>query len=104
VRGRSAQCRSSAASTIPTNAPPEAEGCISSHHSLFHRLRSTAVENFNEQFKGILDAQDPVPTRGLVATRRFARGAVRVYQLLLWHHHEHGLAPRVGLKPALKAA
>lgn len=71
---------------------------------VFHKLRSTAIENFNEQFKGIFDAHGPVPTRGLVATQRFALGAVLVYQLLLWHRHDHGLALRVGLKPALKAA
>src|SRR5215216_658562 len=71
---------------------------------VFHRLRSTAIENFNEQFKGIFDAHGPVPTRGLIATRRFALGAVLVYQLLLWHRHEQGLDPRVGLKPYLKAA
>jgi hypothetical protein len=71
---------------------------------VFHRLRSTAIENFNEQFKGIFDAHGPVPTRGLVATRRFALGAVLVYQLLLWRRHQQGLDRRVGLKPALKAA
>ena len=71
---------------------------------VFHKLRSTAIENFNEQFKGIFDAHGPVPTRGLIATRRFALGAVLVYQLLLWHRHEQGLDPRVGLKPYLKAA
>jgi len=71
---------------------------------VFHRLRSTAIENFNEQFKGIFDAHGPVPTRGLVATRRFALGAVLVYQLLLWRRHQQGLDQRVGLKPALKAA
>jgi hypothetical protein len=71
---------------------------------VFHRLRSTAIENFNEQFKGIFDAHGAVPTRGLVATQRFALGAVLVYQLLLWQRHEHGLDLRVGLKPALKAA
>jgi hypothetical protein len=71
---------------------------------VFHRLRSTAIENFNEQFKGIFDAHGPVPTRGLVATQRFALGAVLVYQLLLWRRHQQGLDRRVGLKPALKAA
>ena len=71
---------------------------------VFHKLRSTAIENFNEQFKGIFDAHGPVPTRGLAATQRFALGAVLVYQLLLWQRHEHGLDLRLGLKPALKAA
>lgn len=71
---------------------------------VFHQRRSSAIENFNEQFKSIFDAHGPVPTRGLAATQRFALGAVLVYQLLLWHRHEHGLHLRVGLKPALKAA
>ncbi len=71
---------------------------------VFHKLRSTAIENFNEQFKASFDAHGAVPTRGLAATRRFALGAVLVYQLLLWYRHEHGLDLRVGLKSCLKAA
>ncbi len=71
---------------------------------VFHKLRSTAIENFNEQFKGLFDAHGAVPTRGRANTCRFALGAVLVYQLLLWQRHEHGLDLRVGLKPALKAA
>jgi hypothetical protein len=71
---------------------------------IFHKLRSTAIENFNEQFKGIFDAHGQVPTKGLNATRRFALGAILVYQLTLWYRFEHGLDLRVGLKPFLKAA
>jgi hypothetical protein len=71
---------------------------------IFHKLRSTAIENFNEQFKGIFDGHDQVPTKGVTNTRRFALGAVFVYQLTLWYRFEHGLDLRVGLKPFLKAA
>ncbi len=71
---------------------------------VFHKLRSTAIENFNGQFKGIFDVQGAVPTKGLANTRRFALGAVLVYQLTLWYRHEHGLDLRVGLDPFLKAA
>jgi hypothetical protein len=71
---------------------------------VFHELRSRAIENLNEQFKGIFDAHGQVPTKGLVNTRRFALGAVLVYQLTLWYRHEHDLDLRVGLKPFLKAA
>ncbi len=71
---------------------------------IFHKLRSTAIENFNGQFKGIFDVQGAVPTRGLTNTRRFALGAVFVYQLTLWHRHEQRLDLRVGLDPFLKAA
>jgi hypothetical protein len=71
---------------------------------VFHSLRSRAIENLNEQFKGMFDAHGQVPTKGLTATRRFALGAVLVYQLTLWYRHEHDMDLRVGLKPFLKAA
>ena len=71
---------------------------------VFHKLRSAAIENFNGQFKAIFDVQGAVPTKGLGNTQRFALGAILVYQLLLWYRHEHALALRIGLKPALKAA
>jgi Transposase DDE domain len=71
---------------------------------ILHELRSRAMENLHEQFKGIFDAHGQVPTKGLLNTRRFALGAVFVYQLTLWYRHEHGLDLRVGLKPFLKAA
>jgi Transposase DDE domain len=71
---------------------------------VFHELRSRAIENFNGQFKGIFDAQGQVPTRGLMRTRRFALGAVLVYQLTLLHRSRHGGDLRVGLKAFLKAA
>ncbi|HSH78512.1 MAG TPA: transposase [Herpetosiphonaceae bacterium] len=71
---------------------------------LFHKLRSTAIENFNEQFKGIFDGHGQGPTKGLTNTRRFALGAIFVYQLTLWYRHEHTMDLRVGLKPFLKAA
>jgi Transposase DDE domain len=71
---------------------------------IFHRLRSLANENFNAQLKGIFDCQGQVPTRGLVATRRFVLGAVFVYQLVLLHRSETGADLRAGLKPFLQAA
>lgn len=71
---------------------------------VFHSLRSRAIENFNEQFKGIFDAHEQVPTRGLAQTKRFALGAVFAYQVALLYRHEHGLSLRQGLKPFLRAA
>ncbi len=71
---------------------------------IFHELRSRAIENFNGQFKSIFDGHAQVPTKGLVATARFALGAVLVYQLALLHRHEHERDLRVGLKAFLKAA
>lgn len=71
---------------------------------VFHKLRSLAMENFNQHFKGIFDAHGQVPTRGFVNTTRFALGAVFVYQLGLMYRFEQNLPLNVGLKPMLKAA
>ena len=71
---------------------------------IFHKLRSTAIETVNEQFKGLFAGHGQVPTKGLVNTRRFALGAIFVYQLTLWYRHAHAMDLRVGLKPFLKAA
>ena len=71
---------------------------------LFHQLRSHAIENFNSQFKGIFDCLGQVPTKGLIATRRYVLGAVLVYQLTLLHRFETGADLRAGLKPFLQAA
>ena len=71
---------------------------------IFHKLRSITIENFNEQFKGIFDVHGQVPTKGLVNTRRFALGAIFVYQLVLLYRFEHHMPLRVGLKAFLKAA
>jgi hypothetical protein len=71
---------------------------------LFHELRSRAIENFNGQFKAIFGCLGAVPTRGLVATRRFALGAVLLYQLTLWHHAIAERDLRTGLKPFLLSA
>jgi hypothetical protein len=51
---------------------------------VFHRLCSVAMENFNEHFKGNFDGHGHVPTKGLLATQRFALGAIFGYQLALW--------------------
>jgi hypothetical protein len=71
---------------------------------LLHKLRSITMENFNEQFKAIFALHGPVPTRGRRATRRWALGAVWVYQLLLLERYQQGAHLRVGLKAFLKAA
>ncbi len=71
---------------------------------IFHKLRSVAIENFNEQFKGIFSAREQVPTKGRIPTKRFALGAVFVYQLALLYRFEKGMDLRVGLKPFLRAA
>lgn len=71
---------------------------------IFHRLRTTAIENLNEQLKSIFDVHRPVPTKGLRNTQRFALGAVFVYQLAVLYRAEHGLQTRSGLKAFLRAA
>ncbi len=71
---------------------------------VFHKLRSRARENFHEHFKGIFDGHGQVPTKGLIATKRFALGAIFVYQLALLYRFEHHLQLCVGLKAFLKSA
>ena len=71
---------------------------------LFHQLRTHAIENFNEHYKALFEGHGAVPTRGLLATRRYLLGAVLVYQLLLLYRFETGGDLRVGLKALFKAA
>jgi hypothetical protein len=71
---------------------------------IFHKLRSLAMENLNEHVKGIFGVHGSVPTKGLRNTKRFALGAILVYQLALLYRFEHGLDLNVGLKPFLQAA
>lgn len=72
--------------------------------SVFHKLRSVTIENFNELFKGIFSAHEQVPTKGLVATQRFGLGAIFLYQVALLYRFEHHMDLRVGLKAFLHAA
>jgi hypothetical protein len=71
---------------------------------IFHKLRSLAIENFNEHFKGIFDSHGQVPTKGLINTRRFALGAIFVYQLALLYRFQNSLDLNIGLKAFIKAA
>jgi hypothetical protein len=71
---------------------------------IFHKLRSLAIENFNEHFKGIFDSHGQVPTKGLINTRRFALGAVFVYPLTLLYRFQNDLDLNIGLKAFIKAA
>jgi hypothetical protein len=71
---------------------------------IFHKLRSLAIESFNEHFKGIFDGHGQVPTKGLINTQRFVLGAIFVYQLALLYRFQHALDLNVGLKAFIKAA
>jgi hypothetical protein len=70
---------------------------------IFHKLRSLAIENFNQHFKGIFDGHGQVPTKGLINTQRFALGAIFVYQLALLYRFQHGLDLNIGLKAFIKS-
>lgn len=70
---------------------------------IFHKLRSLAIENFNEHFKGIFDGHGQVPTKGLFNTQRFALGAIFVYQLAVLYRFQHGLDLNIGLKAFIKS-
>ena len=58
---------------------------------IFHKLRSVAMENFNEHFKSIFDGHTQVPPKGGSSTQHWALGAVFVYQGALVYRYEHGL-------------
>jgi hypothetical protein len=89
--------------TPPGGAYPHTDDGVAVRRIL-HKTRSIAIENFNEQFPGIFEGHGQVPTRGLVATRRFALGAIFVYQRALLHRHDIGADLRVGLKAFIRAA
>ncbi len=52
--------------------------------------------------EGIFDGHGQVPSKGLLATQRFALGAVFVYQLALVYRFEQEFC--IGLKAFLKSA
>lgn len=71
---------------------------------ILHKIRSIAIENFNEHFKVIFDVHASVPTKGLVATQRFVLSAVFVYQFAILYCFLQNLDLRLGLKALIKAA
>lgn len=89
--------------TSRRGAHPHRDGGVAVRR-VFHALRSKSIENWNGQFKAIFDVNQPVPTRGRMATRRWILGAVFVYQLTIVCRFHAGADLRVGLKPFLKAA
>jgi hypothetical protein len=89
--------------TTRRGAYPHTDGGVEVRR-IFHKLRSLAMENFNEHLKGIFGVHGSVPTKGLRNTKRFALGAILVYQIALLYRFEHGLDLNVGLKPFLQAA
>jgi len=89
--------------TTRRGAYPHTDGGVEVRR-IFHKLRSLAMENLNEHVKGIFGVHGSVPTKGLHDTKRFALGAILVYQLALLYRFQHGLDLNAGLKPFLQAA
>ena len=83
-------------------APPDDPG--KPVRAIFHALRHRTSEHLNELVKDLFGLHGPVPTTGLVNTRRYVLGAIFVYQLTLWYRFEHQLPLNVGLKAFLRAA
>ena len=71
---------------------------------VFYKVRYITMKNFHEHFKGIFEGHGQVPIKGLLATQRFALGAIFVYQLALLYRFEHDLELYFDLKAFLKAA
>jgi hypothetical protein len=97
------QCRDRILVTTQHGAYPHTGNGVEVRR-VFHKLRSITIENFNEHFKAIFCAHDQIQTKGEVNTKRWALGAILVYELALIYRHEHNLPLRQGLKPFLKAA
>lgn len=70
---------------------------------VLHKTRSTTIERWNGQYKGLFTAQGRVPTRGEQRSARFALSGVVLQQLMMWHRHLQGLHPTAGLLAALRA-
>jgi len=71
---------------------------------IFTKPVNQTAECGHEHFKGTFDGHGQVPTKGLIATQRFALGAIFVYQLALLYRFEQDLELCIGLKAFLKAA
>lgn len=71
---------------------------------IFHKLRSQAIEPFNNLFKSVFAWHTHLPVKGLRPSQLLALGAIFVYQLVLLYHHEHHLPIGLGLKAFLRAA
>jgi hypothetical protein len=72
--------------------------------TIFHTLRSQAIEPFKGLFKNVCEWRVKMPVNGLQRSQLLALGAVVVYQLVLLYQHEHDLPLGKGIKPLLRAA
>jgi hypothetical protein len=71
---------------------------------IFHKLRSQAIEPFNNLFKSIFTWHIQMPVKGLNRSQLLALGAIFVYQLVLLYQHRHHLPVGIGIKAFLRAA
>jgi len=71
---------------------------------LFHKLRSQAIEPFNNLFKSVFGWHTQMPVKGLRRTQLLALGAIFVYQLVLLYQSEQRLSLGKGITAFLRAA
>jgi hypothetical protein len=71
---------------------------------IFHKLRSQAIEPFNNLFKSVFNWHIQMPVKGLNRSQLLALGAILLYQLVLLYQHEHHLPLGIGIKAFLRAA
>ncbi len=71
---------------------------------IFHKLRSQAIEPFNNLFKSVFTWHIQMPVKGLNRSQLLALGAIFVYQLVLLYQHQHQLPLGLGIKAFLRAA
>jgi hypothetical protein len=71
---------------------------------IFHKLRSQAIEPFNNLFKNVFEWRGQVPVKGLRPTQAFVLGAVLLYQVVLLYQFCMGKALGKHTKSLLRAA
>ena len=71
---------------------------------IFHKLRSQAIEPFNNLFKAVFAWHTQMPVKGLRRSQLLALGAIFVYQLVLLYQYQHALPIGRGIKAFLRAA
>ncbi len=71
---------------------------------IFHKLRSQAIEPFNNLFKSVFNWHTQMPVKALHRSQLLALAAILVHQLVLLYQHEHHLSIGIGIKAFLRAA
>lgn len=71
---------------------------------IFHKLRSQAIEPFNNLFKSVFAWHTQMPVKGLRRSQLLALGAIFVYQLVLLCQYQQALPVGKGVKAFLRAA